>query len=152
MVTRMLEHLLAYGEPPVRRCVPLALALLHVSDPEQQVVDALSRLSHDADSEVGLPCCGLMCVVAHAVAGLGACRRLEYVSATALTGVNWLCCSQPQRLNQTYAQSTHTTTCWTTRLQGNRKAAVNRVQFVCSSLSQLPHAFVWCCLCNFSCM
>jgi 26S proteasome regulatory subunit N1 len=54
MATRMLEHLLAYGEPPVRRCVPLALALLHVSDPAQQVVDALSRLSHDADSEVGL--------------------------------------------------------------------------------------------------
>jgi 26S proteasome regulatory subunit N1 len=53
MATRMLEHLLAYGEPPVRRCVPLALALLHVSDPAQQVVDALSRLSHDADTEVG---------------------------------------------------------------------------------------------------
>jgi 26S proteasome regulatory subunit N1 len=52
MATRMLEHLLAYGEPPVRRCVPLALALLHVSDPAQQVVDALSRLSHDADTEV----------------------------------------------------------------------------------------------------
>ncbi|KAF6261976.1 26S proteasome regulatory complex [Scenedesmus sp. NREL 46B-D3] len=51
MATRMLEHLLAYGEPPVRRCVPLALALLHVSDPAQQVVDALSRLSHDADAE-----------------------------------------------------------------------------------------------------
>lgn len=52
MATRMLEHLLAYGEPSVRRCVPLALALLHVSDPGQQVVDALSRLSHDADTEV----------------------------------------------------------------------------------------------------
>uniref|UniRef100_A0A383WPA2 26S proteasome non-ATPase regulatory subunit 2 homolog n=1 Tax=Tetradesmus obliquus TaxID=3088 RepID=A0A383WPA2_TETOB len=51
MATRMLEHLLSYGEPPVRRCVPLALALLHVSDPAQQVVDALSRLSHDADTE-----------------------------------------------------------------------------------------------------
>jgi hypothetical protein len=36
----------------VRRAVPLAMALLNVSDPGQQVVDALSRLSHDADSEV----------------------------------------------------------------------------------------------------
>lgn len=102
MASRMLEHLLQYGEPPggaalpvgapmaacigcdrlhacchlrgltqllallapptrccrpvaaraVRRAVPLALALLNVSDPGQQVVDALSRLSHDADTEV----------------------------------------------------------------------------------------------------
>jgi len=59
MASRMLEHLLQYGEPPVRRAVPLALAALNVSDPGQQVVDALSRLSHDADSEVGdqLPWC-----------------------------------------------------------------------------------------------
>jgi 26S proteasome regulatory subunit N1 len=28
------------------------MALLNVSDPGQQVVDALSRLSHDADTEV----------------------------------------------------------------------------------------------------
>eukprot|EP00878_Enallax_costatus_P009276 GHUV01009695.1.p1 GENE.GHUV01009695.1~~GHUV01009695.1.p1 ORF type:complete len:780 (+),score=173.65 GHUV01009695.1:1347-3686(+) len=52
MASRMLEHLLQYGEPPVRRAVPLALAVLNVSDPGQQVVDALSRLSHDADTEV----------------------------------------------------------------------------------------------------
>lgn len=52
MASRMLEHLLQYGEPPVRRAVPLAMALLNVSDPGQQVVDALSRLSHDADTEV----------------------------------------------------------------------------------------------------
>lgn len=38
--------------PAVRRAVPLAMALLNVSDPGQQVVDALSRLSHDADTEV----------------------------------------------------------------------------------------------------
>lgn len=36
----------------VRRAVPLAMALLNVSDPGQQVVDALSRLSHDGDTEV----------------------------------------------------------------------------------------------------
>ncbi|KAF8063704.1 RPN1B [Scenedesmus sp. PABB004] len=52
MASRMLEHLLQYGEPPARRAVPLALALLNISDPGQQVVDALSRLSHDADTEV----------------------------------------------------------------------------------------------------
>eukprot|EP00879_Flechtneria_rotunda_P023735 GHRR01025127.1.p1 GENE.GHRR01025127.1~~GHRR01025127.1.p1 ORF type:complete len:652 (+),score=250.63 GHRR01025127.1:1606-3561(+) len=52
MASRMLEHLLQYGEPLVRRAIPLALALLNVSNPGQQVVDALSRLSHDADTEV----------------------------------------------------------------------------------------------------
>jgi 26S proteasome regulatory subunit N1 len=31
----------------VRRAVPLALALLHVSDPKVSVVNTLSRLSHD---------------------------------------------------------------------------------------------------------
>jgi 26S proteasome regulatory subunit N1 len=84
MATRMLEHLLAYGEPPVRRCVPLALALLHVSDPAQQVVDALSRLSHDADTEVGWHLCNrclvMLGVVRHfrwlvyAAAAVGGCH------------------------------------------------------------------------------
>ena len=35
-----------------RRSVPLAFALLHVSEPSIGAVDTLSRLSHDADSEV----------------------------------------------------------------------------------------------------
>lgn len=32
--------------------MPLALALAHVSDPDLPSMDALSRLSHDTDSEV----------------------------------------------------------------------------------------------------
>lgn len=52
MATRALEHLLQYGEPPVRRGVPLALALLFASDPDPVTMDTLSRLSHDADTEV----------------------------------------------------------------------------------------------------
>ena len=35
-----------------RRAVPLAIALLHVSNPDMTALDTLSRLSHDADSEV----------------------------------------------------------------------------------------------------
>ena len=35
-----------------RRAVPLALALLNVSAPDISAMDTLSRLSHDADSEV----------------------------------------------------------------------------------------------------
>eukprot|EP00951_Prasinocladus_malaysianus_P007597 scaffold54592_cov31-Prasinocladus_malaysianus.AAC.2 len=49
---RMLEHLLQYGEGPVRRAVPLAVALLNTSTPEMGPMDMLSRLSHDTDPEV----------------------------------------------------------------------------------------------------
>eukprot|EP00887_Chlorella_sp_A99_P000106 scaffold16.g106.t1 len=45
MAHRALEHLLQRG-------VPLALALLNVSNPEMTVMDTLSRLSHDTDGEV----------------------------------------------------------------------------------------------------
>ncbi len=41
-----------YGDAPSRRAVPLAISLLHVSNPDVLVVDTLSRLSHDQDSEV----------------------------------------------------------------------------------------------------
>ncbi|KIY92567.1 hypothetical protein MNEG_15396 [Monoraphidium neglectum] len=52
MATRALEHLLQYGEPIVRRAVPLAISLLSPSDPDASLIDTLSRLSHDADTEV----------------------------------------------------------------------------------------------------
>eukprot|EP00884_Botryococcus_braunii_P022475 jgi/Botrbrau1/8911/Bobra.0148s0025.2 len=52
MANRALEHLLQYGDLPVRRGVPLALAMLNVSNPTINAMDALSRLSHDQDTEV----------------------------------------------------------------------------------------------------
>jgi len=52
MTLRSLDHLLHYGELPVRRAVPLALALLHVSNPDYGIIDQLSRLTHDADAQV----------------------------------------------------------------------------------------------------
>ena len=54
MANRGLGHLLQYGDPSVRRGVPLALALLNVSNPEVTVIDTLSRLSHDVDAEVAM--------------------------------------------------------------------------------------------------
>ena len=41
-----------YGEPVIRRAVPLALALLSTSNPEVSVLDTLSKFSHDSDSTV----------------------------------------------------------------------------------------------------
>lgn len=54
MAIRSLEHLLQYGEPNIRRAVPLALGFLCISNPKVNVMDTLSRLSHDSDSEVAM--------------------------------------------------------------------------------------------------
>lgn len=50
MAIRTCDHMLQYGDPATRRGVPLALALLSVSNPDLKVTDTLSKLSHDADS------------------------------------------------------------------------------------------------------
>ena len=47
MVLRVLDHILQYGEINVRRIVPLALGCLSVSNPNLNVMDTLSKLSHD---------------------------------------------------------------------------------------------------------
>eukprot|EP00281_Chroomonas_sp_CCMP1168_P026072 CAMPEP_0206230098 /NCGR_PEP_ID=MMETSP0047_2-20121206/10060_1 /ASSEMBLY_ACC=CAM_ASM_000192 /TAXON_ID=195065 /ORGANISM="Chroomonas mesostigmatica_cf, Strain CCMP1168" /LENGTH=915 /DNA_ID=CAMNT_0053653463 /DNA_START=69 /DNA_END=2816 /DNA_ORIENTATION=- len=52
MSARSFEHMLQYGEVNLRRVVPLAVAMLHLSNPKPQVIDMLSKLSHDGDSEV----------------------------------------------------------------------------------------------------
>ncbi|GMF21146.1 unnamed protein product [Phytophthora lilii] len=52
MAMRSFDHLLQYGEVAVRRAVPLAFALLSVSNPEYALIDTLSRLTHDVDSGV----------------------------------------------------------------------------------------------------
>ena len=52
MASRSLEHMLQYGDPSVRRAVPLAIAVLNISSPDMAAMDTLGRLSHDADSEV----------------------------------------------------------------------------------------------------
>ncbi|THF95554.1 hypothetical protein TEA_013570 [Camellia sinensis var. sinensis] len=70
MAIRSLEHLLQYGEQNIRRAVPLALGLLCISNPKVNypvifsklsnlgtgvnVMDTLSRLSHDTDTEVAM--------------------------------------------------------------------------------------------------
>eukprot|EP00118_Oscarella_pearsei_P002780 m.11543 g.11543 ORF g.11543 m.11543 type:complete len:911 (+) comp23495_c0_seq1:476-3208(+) len=52
MAMRSFAHLLHYGEPAIRRAVPLALGLLSASNPQLPVLDTLSKLSHDTDAEV----------------------------------------------------------------------------------------------------
>lgn len=47
-----MHHLLQYGEPIIRRTVPLALGLLKISNPEVQIMDLLNKLAYDADKNV----------------------------------------------------------------------------------------------------
>lgn len=51
MALRTMQHLLQYGEPVIRRAVPVAMALMCASNPDLAVLDILSKLSHDADAE-----------------------------------------------------------------------------------------------------
>nr|NVI77537.1 regulatory particle non-ATPase 1 [Cucujiformia] len=52
MAYRTFGHLLRYCEPVIRRAVPLALGLISVSNPKLNILDTLSKFSHDSDSEV----------------------------------------------------------------------------------------------------
>jgi 26S proteasome regulatory subunit N1 len=54
MVLRQFGHLMHYGEPNIRRAVPLAMALISPSNPQMKVYDTLSRYSHDNDNDVAL--------------------------------------------------------------------------------------------------
>ena len=49
---RTMNHLLQYGEPIIRRTVPLAMGLLRVSNPEVSTMDLLNKLSYDSDKQV----------------------------------------------------------------------------------------------------
>lgn len=52
MVFRTFGHLLRYGEPAIKRAVPLSLALISISNPKINIMETLSKFSHDSDPEV----------------------------------------------------------------------------------------------------
>ncbi|XP_047990980.1 26S proteasome non-ATPase regulatory subunit 2 [Leguminivora glycinivorella] len=52
MCTRIFGQLGRYGEPAVRRAVPLAIALCSISNPQLAVIDVLNKYSHDSDNDV----------------------------------------------------------------------------------------------------
>ncbi|CAJ2513690.1 Uu.00g018090.m01.CDS01 [Anthostomella pinea] len=54
MVLRQFGHLMHYGEPNIRRAVPLAMGLISTSNPQMKVYDTLSRYSHDNDNDVAI--------------------------------------------------------------------------------------------------
>jgi 26S proteasome regulatory subunit N1 len=54
MVLRQFGHLMHYGEPNIRKAVPLAMGLISPSNPQMKVYDTLSRYSHDNDIDVAV--------------------------------------------------------------------------------------------------
>ncbi|BFZ58470.1 proteasome regulatory particle base subunit [Savitreella phatthalungensis] len=54
MALRQFGHLMHYGDPIIRKAVPLALGLLSASNPQMKVFETLSRYSHDADLDVAV--------------------------------------------------------------------------------------------------
>ncbi|TDL24638.1 26S proteasome regulatory complex, non-ATPase subcomplex, Rpn1 subunit [Rickenella mellea] len=52
MALRQFNHLMAYGEPIIRKAVPLALGLISASNPQLTILDTLSKYSHDSDLQV----------------------------------------------------------------------------------------------------
>lgn len=52
MLIRTFDHLLQYGDPVIRRVVPLAIGLLSVSNPKITLMDLLSKFTHDSDMDV----------------------------------------------------------------------------------------------------
>ncbi|CED83561.1 26s proteasome regulatory complex non-atpase subcomplex rpn1 subunit [Phaffia rhodozyma] len=54
MSLRQFNHLMYYGDPVIRKAVPLALGLLSASNPQLAILDTLSKYSHDNDLEVAL--------------------------------------------------------------------------------------------------
>ena len=41
-----------FGEPMIRKAVPLAIGLLYASNPQLTIIETLSRFSHDSDLDV----------------------------------------------------------------------------------------------------
>ncbi|KAK7019046.1 26S proteasome regulatory subunit RPN1 [Favolaschia claudopus] len=54
MSLRQFHHLMHYGEPIIRKSVPLAIGLVSVSNPQLPILDTLSKYSHDNDLAVAL--------------------------------------------------------------------------------------------------
>ena len=54
MALRLFSHLMYYGGEEIRRSVPLALGILYASHPTTNIMDTLSKYSHDHDKGVAV--------------------------------------------------------------------------------------------------
>lgn len=54
MSLRIFNHLMHFGDSNIRKAVPLAIGLVYASNPNINVMDTLSKYSHDADKAVAV--------------------------------------------------------------------------------------------------
>ncbi|CAD8208266.1 unnamed protein product [Paramecium octaurelia] len=52
MVYRIFQHILQFSDVEVKRAIPLAVALINISNPKIQPMDLLLKLAHDRDQEL----------------------------------------------------------------------------------------------------
>ncbi len=52
MAMRLINHILHFGKADKKKIIPLALAVMSLSNPKIQVMDILSKLAYDTDSEI----------------------------------------------------------------------------------------------------
>merc|ERR1711937_269899 len=86
MALRTMNHFLQYGEPIIKRTVPLAIGLLRISNPEVQSMDMLVKLSYDSDKGVAkssIPALGLIGAGTNNSRVAGSLRDLATYYATA---------------------------------------------------------------------
>ncbi len=50
MAMRLLNHILQFGKIEKKRIIPLALAMLNLSNPKIGVMDLILKLAYDTDS------------------------------------------------------------------------------------------------------
>jgi len=50
MAMRLYNHILHFSKPEKKKMIPIALAMLNLSNPKIQVMDILSKLAYDTDS------------------------------------------------------------------------------------------------------
>ncbi|WFD33153.1 proteasome regulatory particle base subunit [Malassezia sp. CBS 17886] len=81
MTLRHMSHLMHYGDPVIRRTVPLALALLNPSDPAIPVLDTLSKYSHDSDLDVALNAIFAMGIVGAGTNNARLAQRLRQLAS-----------------------------------------------------------------------
>jgi 26S proteasome regulatory subunit N1 len=50
MATRLFNHIMHFGKSDKKRIIPLAFAMLSISNPKISVMDTLSKLAYDTDT------------------------------------------------------------------------------------------------------
>ena len=54
MLSRSFNHFIQFGDVNIKKSVPLAMALLNLSNPKVNVIDSLTKFCYDIDKTVAI--------------------------------------------------------------------------------------------------